>query len=256
MAAFEFPITVPSLDNVPEGFRGLYVQIKKDDVAGGFSFHEDFATHTNGLRKALDTERGSVRTSAELMRNWKVLGETPKAVQDKLDVLQKQVTEGKDGSVDWNKLKGDLNTAHENAIKAKDVELGQMLTSLSSHLIDGEASRAISKAKGSVNLLLPHIQSATKVVKSPEGKYVVQVVDRAGDPRGNTVGGFMSIEDLVSEMRTQEDFGRAFEPTKVTGSGTLPAGRPTQTGTGANTAALTPTQKIHEGLRARQQPGR
>ncbi len=254
--AFEFPVTVPSLEEVPEGFRGLYVQTNKDDAAGGFSFHEDFSVHTNGLRKALDTERGSVRTSTEAMRNWKVLGETPKAVQEKIDTLQKQVTEGKDGSVDWNKLKGDLNTAHGKAIEAKDVELSQMLKSLSSHLIDGEATRAITEAKGSVNLLLPHIKSATKVIKSPEGHYVVQVVDAAGDPRGNTVGGFMNIKDLVSEMRTQEDFLRAFDPIKTTGSGTLPAGRPTHTGTETKTVELSPTQKIQAGLRARQQAGR
>lgn len=254
--AFEFPVTVPSLEEVPEGFRGLYVQTNKDDAAGGFSFHEDFSAHTSGLRKALDTERGSVRTSTEAMKNWKVLGETPKTVQDRIDALQKQVTEGKDGSVDWDKLKADLNTAHGKAIGAKDVEIGQMLISLSSHLIDGEATRAITEAKGSVNLLLPHIKSATKVIKSPEGKYVVQVVDAAGDPRGNTVGGFMNIKDLVSEMQTQKDFLRAFDPSETTGSGTLPAGRPMHTGTGTGTAKLTPTQKIAAGLKERQQAGR
>jgi len=59
------------------------------------------------------------------------------------------------------------------------------------------------------------------------GELVTRVVDQAGNPRVNGKGEYLSIKDLVSEMRESEVFGRAFEPSGTTGSGSQGGGKPT-----------------------------
>jgi hypothetical protein len=86
------------------------------------------------------------------------------------------------------------------------------------YLIDAQATAAIAEAKGVPALLLPHVKQAVKVVEE-DGDYKVRVVDAAGNPRVNAKGEYLSIADLVSEMRQSEVFGRAFEGTGHSGSG-------------------------------------
>ena len=85
----------------------------------------------------------------------------------------------------------------------------------------GEA--AIAAAKGSSALLLPHVRASVKVIED-NGDFKVQVVDTAGNPRVNGKGEFLTIADLVSEMRQSDIFGRAFEATGTTGSGAASSG--------------------------------
>jgi hypothetical protein len=77
-----------------------------------------------------------------------------------------------------------------------------------------------------------------------DGDFKVQVVDASGNPRVNGKGEFLSIADLVGEMRQSEVFGRAFEPTGTTGSGaaTRPASG-ARTMTQAQFMAMRPAER-------------
>lgn len=213
---FEFAHTLTSLDGVPAEFAGLY---KAVEGGSGFSIHPDLKTHVGGLVSALDKERKLNKTAKDGLLAWSALGETPDAVKTKLDEL----TESAAGKANFDKLKLDMELAHGKLLSAKDAEVGKMRGTLEQYLVDAEATTALSEAKGAAALLLPHVRASVKVMEE-NGKYVVRIVDKDGDARGDGKGGFMTIKDLVSEMRHSETFGRAFEATGATGGGKPSAG--------------------------------
>lgn len=126
-----------------------------------------------------------------------------------------------------------------------------MSKSLENYLVTTAAVQALAAAKGSAELLLPHIQARTKVIKQGD-EYVVRVLDEAGDPRGNGAGGFMTVQDLVKELKGHPSFGRAFESEAPTGSGTR--GRTSGNPAPAlmQPADMTPIQRIAAGLSKQQ----
>ena len=218
---FEFMPTVADLNAVPEQFRGLYV---KTDGQDGYTIHEDFTKHVGGLKGALEKERKTVKTLNTSLEAWKALGETPDAVVARNKELEEQLTANKDGKANWDKLKGDLEKGHQTALQTEQAKTAKMQKTLEKHLIEAEAVREVTEAKGSADLLLPHIMTTVKVVPEGEG-YVVRVVDADGDFRGNNSGGFMGIKDLVAEMKASPKFGRAFEAAQASGGGKPPAGK-------------------------------
>ena len=110
---------------------------------------------------------------------------------------------------------------HSQAELAKrDDRIGQLTSVLQETLIDREATAALAEAKGSVDLLLPHVQRYTRVREADNGRFAVEIVDGEGNSRiKDSSGAPMSIRDLVAEMRNSEMFGRAFEASGQTGTG-------------------------------------
>ncbi len=241
--AFEFAQTLDSLDAVPEGFRGLYV--KGDN---GYTIHADFTAHTHGLTSALDKERKNVKAANTALAAWKALGETPEAVTTKITELTEQVSKKGEGAANFEKMKADLERGHQAALADKDKKVGAMQATLNEYLIDNAAMAAVTEAKGAAALLLPIIRSNAKVVEE-NGKYIVRILDKDGDARGDGKGGFMTIVDFVAELKTSKDYGRAFEASGQTGGGKPPASSKTGTGAGRDTSGeLSPVQKIALGL--------
>jgi hypothetical protein len=215
---FEFQPTLETLDEVPQNYRALYSQGES-----GFTLDGVLAKKldVSGLTSALDKERKNVKTLNGLVASFKNLGETPEAVQQKLQELQEAATSTKEGKANWDKMKADLEAGHKRALDASGQQILGMKRTLESHLIDAEAVKEIAEAKGSSQLLLPHIRSQVKVIEEG-GKYVVRIVDAEGDPRGDSKGGFMTIKDLVAEMKTSDSYSRAFDATGTGGSGKQP----------------------------------
>lgn len=242
--AFNFPKTIAAVEEVPEQFRGMYSAV---DGGQGLAIHSDFLEHTAGLSSALDKERKNVKNLNTMINSWKALGDSPETIQTKLRELEEQITSGKNGSANWDKMKKDLEDGHRKLLTQKDEEVGAMRKTLQEHLVDNQAISAVAELKGVPELLLPHIRTSCKVIQE-NGNYVVRVVDKDGDPRGDGKGGFMTIKDLVAEMRTSSVFGRAFEASNTTGGGKPPDSK------GAGSAQkeqseMSPTQKIAAGLR-------
>lgn len=245
---FEFPLTLEALDGVPQNFQNLYA--KGDD--GKFSLHADLAKKldVSGLTTALDKERKANKASKEGLTAWTKLGlgETVEDATNKLKELNERATNG-DGKANWEKLKADLENGHAKALGDKDKEVQGMRKTLEEHLVDKEAVTAISELKGSAALLLPHVRSTVKVFEEG-GKYVVRVVDKEGDPRGDGKGGFMGIKDLVAEMKASAEFGRAFEATGTGGGGKPPgSSKNGKEGGGTGRDSMSSIDKIAAGLR-------
>lgn len=248
--------TVDSIDKVPEQFRGMYAEGE-----GGFTLNESFkgtATAIDGLNKSLKAAR---RDADDAKKNRPDISGFAAVGQllglegdDALDAetlraaVERTIGESKDGKVNWDKMKKDLEKGFQTQLQGKDGELQSMSKTLQKYLVTTAAVQAIAGHKGVPDLLLPHIKDRTKVVKDGDD-YVVRVVDESGDPRGNASGGFMTVEDLVKELKAHPTFGRAFESEAPNGTGVKPGAG--QTKPNQSKAELTPTQKIAAGLAKR-----
>lgn len=210
-------LVIDSLETVPETVRSLYVPDGdkfKLDVSG----IED----TSGLKSALQKEREAAKHAAKQVSAWSSLGKTPEEIQELLEAQRKAEEDKATKNGEWEKLKAQMQEQSaaerqklEQALKAKDGAIER-------YLIDAQAVAAISELKGVPALLLPHVKAAVKVVDD-DGEYVTRVVDAQGNPRVNANGDFLTIKDLVSEMRQSEVFGRAFEASGTSGTGSRPS---------------------------------
>jgi len=207
---------VESLEQVEEASRPLYVE--KD---GKFYLDVEGLEDTEDLKRSLRDANKEAAERRRLLEGWKKVGKTPDEIQELLEAHRVAEEEKHKKAGDWDKLREQMNEAHAKALKEKDAALDKMKASLENHLVVAEATRALSEAKGSPALLLPHVRASVRVVEK-DGQFGVQVVDAKGDLRVNSKGDPISIPDLVSEMRESEVFGRAFDGSGRSGSGTPP----------------------------------
>lgn len=205
--------TVDSIDTVPEAQRSLYKQVGEK-----FTLDVDGYEDPVGLKSALTKERESVKTATREAQAWRALGKTPDEIAALVEAQAQSDRDKLEKGGAWDKLKAQMAEQQKVELGKKDERITTLTKSLEKRLIDADAITAITSAKGSAALLLPHVRASVKVIEE-NGDFKVQVVDDAGNPRVNGKGEFLSITDLVSEMRQSDSFGRAFEPSGITGSG-------------------------------------
>ncbi len=240
---FEFKPTLETLDGVPQNFQGLYTA---NEGGSGYTFHPDFKAHVHGLTSALDKERKTAKEIKAVLAGWTALGEKPEDVKAKLEELTEAAAKAGDSGKALDKLKADLEQGYSKKLTAKDAEVTAMRATVERYLVDNEATTALAEAKGAVQLLLPHVKSNVRVIEE-NGQYVVRVVDKDGDPRGDGKGGFMSIKDLIAEMKASETYGRAFESSGTTGGG-KPSGGGKPVASKQNRDDMSSIDKIKAGL--------
>lgn len=242
-------LEVTTLDSVPEAVRSLY-------IPNGDKFRLDVSgvEDVTGLKSALEKERKTARELEKQANTWRTLGKTPDEIQALVTAQQQAETDKLAKAGEWDKLRAQMNDQHAVALKAEADKVSAKDKALGKYLVDSAAVSAIAAAKGVPELLLPHVRSAVKVVED-NGEYHVRVVDAAGNPRVDAKGNFLSIADLVGEMRSSEVFGRAFESSGASGGGA--SGTPAKSGgktviTRAQYDALDPAAKASTALAARK----
>lgn len=258
---------VDSLDTVPEVYRGLYVQ--KDgkhvisDVSKGIV--EAYTGTTKALKDSTGKNKGLSDENAKRRLALKAVEEYAKEIglegDDIATVLKAHIADltdkvkgGAELKINLDKIKDQHTKNLNEALGNKDKDIAGMQTSLSKYLVDREAAVAIAEAKGSPTLLLPHVRSKVKVVRDGEDddgtpKYVARVLDAQGDFRSNGKGGFMSVKELVAELKADPEFARTFESEVKGGNGLKPGGG--RTTPLKNEGDKNPTQKISAGLNNR-----
>ncbi|GLQ07517.1 hypothetical protein [Sneathiella chinensis] len=120
-------------------------------------------------------------------------------------------------------------SAMEQELAARTATLADVTRQTDRHRVDGLAARAVSAARGSVELLLPHIREVVSIAEEG-GKRVLRVLGPDGEPRVCDNGAPFSLEDLVEEMKVSPLFNRAFEQDETRGGGMNPAGGALQAG--------------------------
>lgn len=215
-----------SLDGIDDATKALYVEkdgkfILDVDPVDGFALED-----VNGLKTALGKERTtreklerdvvkfndldpdkarSALTELEELKRLDPNKEADKIANSKFEAAKAQLLE--------------KHTAEVQALKDRDSQLTKTIEGL---LIDAAATSALAEAKGSVELLLPHVRAHTRV-KETDGKFTVEVVDKDGNAKiADAKGTPMDIKGLVAEMRQSDAFGRAFEASGNSGTGKQP----------------------------------
>jgi len=252
-----------SLEGLPEDVAREYVEITlgegsnarklfKLDVTPQEGFELD---NVSGLRSALGKERDGRRTAEDKLKPY-----------DGLDVEKaRQAMQKMDDMANWNPDKevAERIQARERQLVQKHTEKVDELTGeiksrdtqISKLVLESQAQAAIDKYQGSSLLLLPHVLRQTKLRRLDNGDFVAEVVDSDGIPRiGDSTGGAMTIDQLVAEMRSKQEYSGAFRGSGARGSGaggTPPAnggGTPPNPRRGVKTIHVTDTDAINRNL--------
>lgn len=245
-----------TLGTAPEGFRGAYV--KGDD--GKYRIadtHRPFVEAISGLGNALRNERNASKTlkgqkdaSAQVKE---ALGfDTLDEAKARFDELSQAVATS--SKVDPAKIKADIEKTFNTEREQLKADNTAMQSTLSKYMVESAAIGALATAKGNAKLLMPIVREQVELVKDGD-EYVVRVKDGAGDYRGNGKGGFLSVEELVAEMKGAKDYAAAFESDLQGGTG--PGQRPgvmqrQQVQRDQNREDMSSTDRIAAGLAARR----
>ena len=224
----ELETQVESLDNIPEALHPLYTQ---DDKGYKLNVNPEALEEAlvPGLKSALQKERTNFkdlsRQHKDLARKLEAFGEDdPQAILQELVDLRRQAekTKNKDSKGDdaIEQIKKQLNDSHRKELDAVINERDAVTGQLKSLLVDSAATSMVSELKGTPKLLLPHIKNMTEVIKGEDGKFQVRVLNEEGQHRVNKNGDFMTIRELVEEMRSDAIFARAFDGEGASGGGT------------------------------------
>lgn len=255
---------------IPEKYRGLYAEVPEGDNKGKFGLipaavgivadlignQETLAGVRNDKKKVTDenAERRLVsKTIDDFAQSVGLeIGDEGHLVALKAgwDDLQGQIKGGKDIKINMEKVNRDADERVRVVTETKDAEIEGMTRALSKHLISDAASRALAEHKGSIDLLLPHVERSCKMVKQENGTYTVTVLDPQGDSRFDSAGGLLGVGGLVAEMKTQTMFERAFDSEAAKGGSALPGTmrNTMQAGPQQGNAELSPVSKIKLGL--------
>lgn len=253
---FDFPLTVDSLDAVPEKYRAFY-----EEEDGEFKLDNILSTKIDKLAKTIEKERSRAKDASRDAKAWEGIGSTPEEVKAKLEgleathaaeieKLQKLIEEKGDSAGKIEKIKAEIKKASDAEVERAKATVTQMEGTLRTHLMEAAAKTAIAEAKGKVKPLLPYVLQKLSFVNE-SGQYVVRVVDEDGETRVTKDGRDMGIRELVEELKSDNDFSGLFEGTGTSGSGSRPnsgggggGGSPTKNPWAKDTSNLTEQMRI------------
>ncbi len=238
-----------ALKAIIESLEGLSEEIKKEYKERDDGKYQLDVTSVDGLelaevsklQSALSKERENNRKTSEQLKNFENLD--PEKAREAIQKVEEMASWTPEQKVkeQIEAVKSQLVDAHGKEKKQLENKITALTKSLEEAMIVSVASQALAEHKGSVKLLMPHIRQQTRL-REVDGKHVVEVVDESGNPRlTGTDAHPMGIGELVSEMKTQNDFASAFEGTGATGSGATGSNKGTRT---VDLSGMTPQQKM------------
>lgn len=212
-------------EGVPDGMFQA-----KIETVNGWAL-EDVAGLKNTL-SAVRTERNTFKATVDGLDGLDVADARKKIAQ--LDELLSKNPEGK-AKAEIEAAKAQLIEKHageldevNKALAARDKEVHDLV-------VVADATAALSKHGGNVQLMLPHVVSQIKVARNEEGRPVSRVKDNAGGDRvsmrqGNN--GPMDVDELVGEiMKSDDQYKAGFEGSGASGTGST--GKDTSAGNGS-----------------------
>jgi hypothetical protein len=203
-----------TLDGLPDGQKSLYVET--DD--GKFRLDAEGIEDVGGLKSALDKER---RAKKELSDKLKKLGDID------IDEIEKLRADAEERAEKGDDIEKKLASAQKKFDREKaelDTKLLARDKKIHQLVAEDKARDAIEAAGGRPKVLLPHVLTNTKVIEE-DGDFVAVVIDEKGNERTAKSGDKrFSLEDLVLELKADEEFASAFNGTGASGTGAPPSG--------------------------------
>lgn len=188
-------VTVPSLDDVSEDFRGLYVEKN-----GMFHLDVEGMEDTSGLKSALEKER-KARREAEQRAKLALSDEE----LEEFERLRAEAAKAKGAEDIVNQLKA----RHAKELEAREKQVQVYRAHLEKTVLESTASKLLAEHKGNVGLLMPHILAALRVEEA-DGQFQVVPVNAS------------SLEEVVTGLKTT--FPAAFSDSGHSGSGAVGGG--------------------------------
>jgi hypothetical protein len=215
---------IDKLDDAPEPLREHYAEqdgkfVLSVEPIGGFALED-----VSGLKSALGKERTQRENLEKQVVAFKDIDPTKArealARLEELGNLDPAKEADKIANTKFEAAKARLLERHGQELTQRDERIGKLTGAMDKLVRQAAATQAIAEAKGSVELLLPHVLASTRVKESEDGSFAVEVIDAAGNVRiANGKGDPMDLKALVAEMRGSETFARAFDGDGQSGSG-------------------------------------
>lgn len=212
------------LDSVEGLDESIQKEYKKDEKSGKYILDVEAVDglaleNVSGLKTALQKERGERSKLADMLKKFEGI-EDPDAAREALEKYEEVKNWAPDKKVEemLDARTKDLVKKHQKEFEKKDNEAKALRQQLEQVLISEAAMKAITAAKGSPTLLLPHVKQAARL-READGKYLVEVIDETGTVKVDNNGNPMTIQQFVEDLKSSDDFARAFEPSGSSGSG-------------------------------------
>ena len=254
---------------VPEQFRGYYVEgedgkFKLDDKVRPLA---EAYSGVSKRAKKLETEKSQANKQAADRRgeleSFKTLvdelglevpdgvdpKDTPSVIRTAFEDLTNRVKNGKDIKVNMEKVQQEADKKIAQINEQAEQRVQAMQASLHRYMVGSDATTALAEAgvveKGTA-LLMPQIMKDARVLQDEDGSYVVRIIDENGDARSDGRGGFMTVKDRVTELKSE--YPIAFKSETPAGTGTPP--RSQQKAAPRQGEEKSSVQKISAGLTA------
>ncbi len=219
-----------------DGVKKYYLDVTSVD---GLALEDVTALKTTitTLRKSEKTLRKDVDAGENALRKHeaKFEGIDPAAAKDalgKIDDIQNWDGETKvKEAVKVAKEEADaaaqiridkLVIEHNDKVKNLDADLSSSTKQLNTALVTSKIAEAINKEEGNQELLMPHVERQVEMIKGDDGKYSPHVLDVSGDRRITDLTdgkSYMTIPDLVAEMKDNATYAACFKGTGSSGAG-------------------------------------
>jgi hypothetical protein len=111
-----------------------------------------------------------------------------------------------------------VKKTYSDKLAAAEQRHAELLKQVTSEKVENLVSRAIREAKGSPELLTPHVQSRIKS-EYVDGQVKVTVLGANGVPMLRDDGKEATVKDLIEEFRSSTSYARAFDANGTAGSG-------------------------------------
>ena len=221
------------IEDAPDALRDHYIAgtaengaegkfVLAVDPVGGFALE-----NVDGLKSALGKERTQRETLERTVIKFKDLdpdkARTALAELEELKKIDPASEADKIANTKFEAAKAQLLEKHGQDLAERDGRIEKLSGAMDKLVRQAAATAAIAEAKGSVELLLPHVLSSTRVKETDDGEFVVEVIDSKGNVRiGDSRGSPMDLSGLVAEMRQSDKYARAFDGEGHSGSGKQP----------------------------------
>jgi hypothetical protein len=215
--------TVADLEVVDENLRPFYV---KNEGSEAFTIREDL----QGVAKAWDginNANASIRKENKNLSTGKIdlaglseYGTTPAEILETFKTRTKEMNdalEKKEGHVNPEKIRVEMKKAHTAELEEVNKRAGSYKEQLYNTLVTNEAMKAISEHKGNADLLLGFVTKSV-VMKDVDGRLEPWVIDEDGDRRMGGAGSYMTVPELVKNMKGEKKYAALFDADVTNGS--------------------------------------
>lgn len=191
---------IDSLDDIDEGFRGLYV---KDEANGNYRL--DVEADERTAKELEELRKEKLRMEAH---NKKLLDEKKKETERARLAEEERARRDRD----VESLERSIKEKHQADIDGINTRNALLQSQLESQMVDNQALNLANQLSDTPALIMPHIKSRLRA-QEIDGRWRLTVVDVMGNPTATTP------DELVEQMRGDKQFAPLVRGTRAGGGG-------------------------------------